>query len=113
MNNTTSRVFDEKTLSQGDTMSEDEALDYGAFSTLDVVIHVSSAATGDSPTLTLKHASYNEAGRYLAFESPVEVSLSATGSTWFRVSAFSRFIGWSLAGTLDTPAVVTLDIVAR
>ena len=113
MATSTVRVMNERTLSPDDEMSLDEALDLGSFDTLDIIIHVLGAAEGDAPTLTLKHAAFNEEGRYLDFATAVTVDLSATGSHWFRIDAFTRYLGWFLSGTLSGDVVVTLDVVAR
>ena len=113
MATSTVRVMNERTLTSGDEMSLDEAQDLAPFDTLDLVIHVLSAAEGDAPSLTLKHAAFNEDGRYLDFAAAVTVDLSATGSHWFRIDAFTRYLGWFLSGTLTGDAVVTLDVVAR
>ncbi len=100
----TLHILEDRTLQTGDAMNDDN--------TLDTVFHVLTAAEGDAPTLTLKHVAFNVFGRFLAFTPEVSVDLSAVGSPWFRIDAFTRYVGWFLSGTLTTDAVVTVELVA-
>lgn len=108
----TLHILEDRTLQTGDAMNDDDALDLALYNTLDLVIHVLTAAEGDAPTLTLKHVAFNVFGRFLAFTPKVSVDLSAVGSHWFRIDAFTRYVGWFLSGTLTTDAVVTVELVA-
>lgn len=107
------RVLDRQTLTTDATMDASEAPDVGAYTILEIVATVHEAASGESPRLLVRHAPVNEADAWLAFETPMEVDLSVTGATWRHVTAFTRFLGWSTSGTLNTDAVVTLDVVAK
>lgn len=106
-------IMDQRTLSDGDTMANNEAVDAGAWPTAELVITVNTAATGESPTLTIKHAPRLVGNVWLDFEEPLVIDLSETGDTWVHVTSFTRFIGWFVSGTLTTPAVVTFDLVAK
>lgn len=105
--------MDHRTLSDGDTMSNAEAVDVGPYTIVEVVITVHSAATGTSPTLTIKHASRLSDEAWLDLDEPLVIDLTATGTTWRHVSACTRFLGWFLAGTVDTGPEVTIDLVAK
>lgn len=107
------RWIDSRALAQGDTMSLGEALDLGGATVLELVITVEEAGAGSSPQLVLKHAARNTAGDYLDFRTAVAVDLSTAGQTWVHHDEFTRFLGWELSGTLDTGAVVSVDVVAR
>lgn len=107
------RILEGRVINPGDVMSLEEAQDFGTYRTLDLVIHVLTVAEGDAPRLVLKHAAFNEEGRYLAFEVAVDVDLTTAGSTWFRVEAFTRYVGWFLTGTLTSSAEVTVDVIGR
>ena len=63
--------------------------------------------------LSLERSSSGEVDGYVAFATPVQVDLTATGSAWFHVPAFMRWVAWRLSGSLSASAVVTLDIVAK
>ena len=39
--------------------------------------------------------------------------LNRTGRTWISVPRFTRYVGWSLAGRLDSEAIATVNIVAK
>lgn len=109
----TLRVLDNRELSDGEAMSLDETVDLGSFHTLDVIIYVHTPATGETPTLTVTHAAFNEDDAFIALDPAIEVDLSVEGSTWIRVEAYTRYLRWSVGGRLGTSAVVTLDLVAR
>lgn len=113
MRNLSTRWLDQRTFSAGDTMSLSEALDVGDYGSLELVITVEQAATGSSPALVVEHAALNGADRYLAFDPAVSVDLTQTGTTWLHRSPFTRPLGWSLSGTLETDAVVSIDVVAK
>lgn len=105
--------MDHRTLAEGDTMSNAEAVDVGPFTIVDLVITVHSAATGTSPTLTIKHAARLAEDAWLDLDEALVIDLTATGTTWRHVSAVTRFLGWFLSGTVETGPEVTIDIVAK
>ncbi len=101
------------TISTGASQDLSTALDLLDYRTLDLMIRVTAATTGDSPVLVLRHAPVNETDAYTDFATPVTVDLSATGRTWVRVEAFTRWLAWFSAGTLDTDVEVVIDLIAR
>lgn len=107
------RWLDQRTLSAGDTMSLSEALDVGDYNSLDLVITVEQAARGTDPVLVLEHAALNGSDHYLAFDPAVSIDLTQTGKTWLHRSPFTRLLRWSLSGTLETDAIVSIDVVAK
>lgn len=107
------RLLDNATLVAGDKMDLSGALDLGDSRELEVVVTVITAASGVNPILELRHAACNSEDAYLDFETRVQVDLSATGKSWFHVSHFTRWIAWFLAGTLESSAVVTIDLVGK
>lgn len=107
------RLLEQKSLEDGDLMDLVDALDLGIYTSLEFVIRVLQAGEGEAPVLVLQHAAVNETGAYLNFETPVSIDLTTTGSTWVHVAAFTRFVGWSLSGTLSSEAIVTIDVVAK
>lgn len=107
------RWIDSHAFTQGEAMALRDALDLGAAIVLDVVVTVEEAGTGTTPQILLKHAARNATGDYMDFRTPVAVDLTASGQTWAHMDEFTRFLGWELSGTLDTNAVVSVDIVAK
>lgn len=105
--------LDAKTLEDGDSMALTEALDLGEYRTAEIVVNVESADEGGGATLVLQHAARNVNGAYLDFETPVSVALSATGATWVKVDRFTRFLGWSISGSLGGAVVVSVDVVGK
>ncbi len=101
------------TLSDGDAMDLSMALDLLAFHELDIVVQVHEAAEGDTPRLLVEHAPANEEGSYLDFPTPISIDLSVVGSTWHRVTSFTRWVTWRTTGTMGAGPVVTMDILAR
>ena len=77
------------------------------------ILNQHELATGESPAIVFEHAPTNEAGAYFDFSTPASVDLTATGRSWIRVTAFTRYLRWTTTGTFETPAVVTVDLVAR
>lgn len=111
---TLSRVLlDRQTLSTGDAMDLDDALDLGDYATLDVIVTVHAAGEGEDAALVVSHAPRNVADGYLDFPTPISVSLISAGRTWVRVEAFTCFVSWSVIGTLSSGATVSLELVAR
>lgn len=114
MNATRWCLLDRVTLSAGDSMDLSTAFDLHAVSTLDLVVTVHTAATGTSPLLRVRHAmSATDADAWLDFASAVAVDLSATGATWAHADAFTGYLAWSLDGTLESSAIVSLHLIAR
>ena len=106
-------VLSSTTLSDGDVMDPATALDLACYRTLDLVVRVEEAGSGDAPKLVVEHSASNAADTWLGFTEPVEVDLTATGIAWSRQEAFTRWVGWRISGSLSASAVVTLEIVAR
>lgn len=102
-----------KKLVPGDTMALTGALDLRGNKTLDVVVDVEQADEGEDAVLVLQHAARNVSGGYVDFETRVEIPLNVTGKTWVKIDRYTRFLGWSLEGTLATGATVTTDVVAK
>lgn len=107
------RILSSTTLSPGDASDVSLALDEGEYRELHVVLTVSSAGQGDTPKLVLRHAAVNDKDHYLDFETPVEISLTETGTAWFHVDTFTRWVCWFVSGTLTEPAVVTIDLIGK
>lgn len=108
------RVLDRATINSGDTIDLAEALDLLEFSNLSFVVTVHEAGTGDGPPLLLiQHASYNETGSYVSFKDPIEIDLTVAETRWSTVSVFTRWVAWFTSGSLTSPAIVTLDVIAR
>ncbi len=113
MSTFSARLLYRISIQSGDRMDLTQALDLLPFRELDIVITVLEAGVGESPRLVVEHAPQNEEGGYLSFPEPVDVALDAAGSSWIRVTAFTRYIAWRSTGTLDSPATVSLDVLAR
>lgn len=111
------RILDRQTLVTGDAMDLTEATDLAEYSTLEIVITVHTADTPEAGAsaaeLVVRHAPVAEEDGWLDFETAVTVDLSVAGKTWRHVSSFTRFLGWSVSGSLGSSAVVTLDVVAK
>ena len=109
------RLLDQASLNTGDAMNlSTDALDLGEYTALHFVITVVTAgAPGDTGKLLVQHGAVNESGSFVDFGTPVQVALNATGITWFPVDDFTRYATWSVTGELSSPAVVTLDLVAK
>ena len=107
------RLLDEATLSADTAPDLSAALDLGDYREIHLVLTVTSAGDGDAAKLVVRHAAVNDEAAYLDFETPVSVSLGTTGSTWFHVDTFTRWVSWFVSGTLSREAVVTLDLVAK
>lgn len=107
------RILNGDTVNDGDAAEPTGAIDLSDYGELHIFARVSEAGTGESPSLVLEHSSRGESDSYVAFATPVQVDLSETGSAWFHVPAFMRWVAWRLNGSLSSPAVVTLDIVAK
>lgn len=105
------RLLDQATLSTGDALDPADALDLADYKELEIVVEVHSAAEGDTPRLVLQHGP--TAAVSLNFETPVSVDLSATGTSWLHLARFTRWLGWSVTGTLSGGAVVTLEVIAK
>lgn len=105
--------MESRALTAGDLMALTEALDMGPFNRVDLVVAVEEAGTGEGAALAFQHAARNEEGAYLDFDPVQSVDLTATGKTWIQIEALTRFLGWSLSGTLETSPTVTIDVVAR
>jgi len=103
------------TFSVSDGASQDlsAALDLLDYTTLELMVRVTQATTGDSPRLLLRHAPVNEADAYDDFPTPIAVDLTATGRTWVHVGYFTRWLAWFSSGTLDADAEVVVDLIAR
>lgn len=72
-----------------------------------------SAGDGDAPRLCVKHAAVSEEGAYVAFAVACVTPLAATGTSWFQVDSFTRYVWWFISGTLNSEATVSLDLVAK
>lgn len=107
------RVMSKVTVGTGDKMDLSQALDLLEFEQVDVVVNVLIPAEGDAPSLVFEHAPCNEAGAYLAFETPMEVDLTVAGSTWFHADHVTRWAAWRTTGTFNVSAQITLDLIAR
>ncbi len=107
------RFLDGVTLAEGDAMTSDQALDLANYKELEIVVRVLEAGEGEEARFIVEHSASNEEGAWLSFSDPVEVDLGTTGNTWMHQSAFTRWIGWRLSGTLRSSAVVTVEILAK
>lgn len=107
------RILVRASVSTDDALDLSGALDLGELRELHVVVTVDEAGTGETARLSVKHAPVNEEAAYLDFETPAEVDLTSTGTTWVQVSSFTRWVHWFLSGTLSENAVVTLDVMAK
>ena len=105
--------MESKKFAAGDAMTLTGALDLRGNSTLELVVDVEEADGGEDAVLVIQHAARNVSGGYLDFETRVAIPLTATGKTWVKVDRYTRFLGWSLEGTLASGAVVTTDVVAK
>lgn len=87
-------------------------------------------AVGTTPTSTVKVHTSNTGKRwkdfatvvngeslaslpYEDFATPIEEDLTTTGPTWVHVAYFTRWFAWFSAGTLESDAEVTVDLIAR
>ena len=104
-------LLDQATLSTGDALDAADALDLGDYQQLEIVAEVTTAANGDAPLLHLRHGPTAAAG--LDFETPISIDLSAAGTSWHHADRFSRWLSWTVSGTLDTSAVVTIHVIAK
>ena len=111
MATTSTRWLDSKTLNTGDR--SDASADLGEATELEIVVTVSGAADGDSPALCIYHSPSSADDDPLEFREPCRVSLARTGRVWISVPRFTRYLSWRVAGTLDSPGVVTVDLVGR
>jgi len=111
------RMLDQKTLQIGDGIDPSVVPDLGDAHELEILVTVLTAATvgvgGDTPQFQVKHAPMNDTQYYVDFPTVVAVDLTKTGSTWIHVPYFLRYIAWFLSGTMESGAVVTLDIMAK
>lgn len=109
----TSRLLNHVTLSDGDTMAAESAADLGDGHTLEAVITVHAACEGDAPALVLKHAPDSADPDWLDFPEPMKVSLTRSGRFWLHADRYTRYVGWSLSGTLTSSPEVTIDLLAK
>lgn len=107
------KILDRVTLSPGTASDLSGALDLGEFGQVHFVLTVHSAGDGDAPKLCVKHAAVNEEGAYVDFAVACETTLASTGTSWFQVDAFTRYVCWFISGTLNSEATVSLDLVAK
>ena len=113
MSTRVTRLLKSVTLRTGDTISSGDVADLSDANTLGIVFNVESAGSGDAPKLKVVHSATNEADTWLDFSPSAEVDLTAPGLTWIQEDAFTRWAGWTVTGTLNTPAVVTLDVIGK
>ena len=92
MPTTSTPLLDRVSLTADSTMDPGSAADMADGQTLEIVVTVDEAATG---------------------EAPVRVSLSRATRTWIHVPRYTRYVGWSVSGTLDTPAIVSVALLAK
>ena len=109
---TSTTLLDSATISDGDTISAGAAPDLGDSQTLEIVVTVHQAAEGDSPALLFQHSPDGDE-TWLNFDPPVRVSLARAGDTWVHVPHFTRYVGWSAAGFLETSASVSVKLVGK
>jgi len=108
------RVLYRASLKSGDTMSLPDALDLGERQQVVVVVTVETAGNADDTgQFVMQHAAVNEVDGYLDFQTPMTVPLNVTGRTWFSADAFTRWVSWTVTGNLSSPAVVTVDLLAK
>lgn len=113
MPTTSTPLLDRVSLTADSTMDPGAAADMADGQTLEIVVTVDEAATGESPVLALWHAPDAAAAVWLDFPEPVRVSLSRAGRTWIHVPRYTRYVGWSVSGSLDTPAIVSVALLAK
>lgn len=89
------------------------AADLGDGHTLEVVVTVHEGCEGESPSLCLKHAPASTDEQWLDFPEPMRISLARPGRTWLHAARYTRFVGWSLSGTLTSSAQVSVDLLAK
>lgn len=107
------RLLDGATLSAESAPDLSSALDLGDYREIHLVLTVSSPSDGDAAKLVVRHAAVNEASAYLDFATPAEIALSTSGSAWFHVDTFTRWVSWFITAAPSAEAVVTLDLVAK
>ena len=112
------RILDGELIQDKHAASAVEAIDFGDFDELELVIRVTAAgvAADGAPaavTLVLQHAPTADADALLDFPTAISVDLTTAGSTWIHVPYFTRWIFWFTTGQLASGATVTVDIVAR
>ena len=107
------RLLQNVTLSAGETTDLLEGLDLGEYREVHVVLTVVSAGSGSAVKLVARHAPLDDEDSYLDFDTPMEISLTETGSRWFHADAFTRFVSCFVSGTLESDAIVTVDLVAK
>ena len=106
-------LLDRATVHDGDALSLSDALDLGEYSSLGVVLTVHEAGAGSAPTLSVEHAVVNEDEGYVPFDTPMQISLETPATAAFQAHPFLRWIRRTCSGTLSSPAVVTLAIIAK
>ena len=109
----TRRILDHYTLTAGASMDLADAIDAGECTVLELVATVHTATTGAAPLFVVEHAAVNEEDAYMPFEEPFTVDLTTTGQTWRHIEAHTRFLLWSVSGTLDGEVELTLDLVGK
>ena len=107
------RMLKSVTLNTGDTIALTDSADFVDACSLDIVIRVEQAGSGTAPLLKVQHSATNEEGTWIDFSTPAEADLTTAGLTWVHEDAFTRFAGWTVSGTLETPAVVTVDVIGK
>lgn len=107
------RLLDETTVQEGDALDPSNTLDLGEYSTLGVAVTVHEAGVGTAPLLVLEHAAANKAEQFGDFETPITVPLDSTGTTFFQIPAFLRYVRWTQRGSLSSPAVASLNLIAK
>lgn len=113
MPTTSTTLLDRVTLSADSAMDPGSSADMADGQTLEIVVTVEEAATGESPVLALWHAPDAADAVWLDFPEPVRVSLNRAGRTWVHAPRYTRYVGWSASGTFDTPAVVSVVLLAK
>lgn len=113
MSSTCWRILDRAKIQDDSAPDTAAAVDLGQYPTLDVVITVHEAGTGDAPVIRLKHGIYAESPAALDTSPAIAVDLTATSTTWVRLDAYTRYVTWEKAGTISSSPTVSIDLYAR
>lgn len=113
MSTTAATLLDHGVLTADSAMDPGAAADMADGHTLEVVVTVEEACEGQAPTLSLVHAPEASDTVWLDFPEPIRVPLNRTGRTWIHAPRYTRYVGWSISGTLDTSPVVSVSLLAK
>ena len=107
------RLLDPTVLVASAKQDKEDALDLGAYTTLQAQVRVLEIGGAGPGNVYLEHAAVNEPDAYVPIAGTnVLVTAGATGAV-VPVTGFLRFVRWATdAGVVGAP-VVLIDIVAK